>query len=199
MAMAHPQAQEQDPLYMTEEEYLAFEEHSEIRHEYARGRVYAMSGGSVRHGLITTNISTDLNNQLEETDCKVSALATRVKVEEMESYRYPDVLVYYGDEDYINDRLDTLGNPLVLVEVLSPSTALKDRNEKLDEYIQSKTLQEYVLVSQHDAKVEVFTRQQSGKWLYDQYKGMNAVVELPSIACKLELSRIYRKVTLDVL
>lgn len=198
MAMAQPQAQEQNPQYMTEAEYLEFEEKSEFKHEYVKGRVYAMTGGSIRHGLITVNISTDLNVQLEDKDCRVSSPDTRIKVEEMESYRYPDVTVYCGEEDYVNDRIDTLGNPLVIVEVLSPSIALKDRNEKLDEYIQSKTLQEYVLVSQHEPKVEVFIRHEpSGKWLYDQYKGMNAVVELNSIGCKLELVRIYRKVTLD--
>ena len=169
MALAQ-QHEEHEPLYMTEAEYLEFEEKSDIRHEYVKGRVYAMSGGSVRHGLITTNISTDFNNQLEETDCKVSALATRVKVEEMESYRYPDVLVYCGEEDYVDDRTDTLGNPLVVVEVLSPSTALKDRNEKLIEYVRSNTLQEYVLVSQHEArsKFSVAIRPENGCILSSQ-------------------------------
>lgn len=195
--MAQPQAQNQDPLYMNEADYLDFEEKSEFKHEYSRGRVYAMSGGSVRHGLITVNISTDLNNQLEDKDCRVASSDVRVKVESMESYRYPDVLVYCGEEDYANERNDTLANPLVIVEVLSPSTALKDRNEKLDEYLESKTLQEYVLVSQHEAKVEVFSRHKSGKWLYENYKGLDAILELSSIGCTLELSPIYRKVTLD--
>lgn len=197
MAMAQPQAQDQDPLHMSEAEYLEFEEKSEFKHEYVRGRVYAMSGGSVRHGVITVNISTDLNIQLEDKDCRVASPDVRVQVEEMESYRYPDVMVYCGEEEYTNERVDTLANPLVIVEVLSPSTALKDRNEKLDEYLESKTLQEYVLVSQHEAKVEVFSRHESGKWLYDNYKGLDATLKLTSIGCILELSRIYRKVTLD--
>ena len=195
MAMAQPQ--EQEPLYMSEAEYLEFEENSEFKHEYVNGRVYAMSGGSVRHGVITVNISTDLNIQLEDKDCRVSSPDTRVKVESMKSFRYPDITVYCGKEDYVNNRVDTLGNPLVIVEVLSPSTALTDRNEKLEEYIKSETLQEYVLVSQNEAKVEVFTRHESGKWLYSIAKGLEASFELASIDCKLELSRIYRKVTLD--
>lgn len=195
MAMAQPQ--EQEPLYMSEAEYLEFEENSEFKHEFVNGRVYAMSGGSVRHGVITVNISTDLNIQLEDKDCKVSSPDTRVKVEAMKSFRYPDVTVYCGQEMYVNNRVDTLGNPLVLVEVLSPSTALTDRNEKLEEYVKSDTLQEYVLVSQNEAKVEIFTRHESGKWLYSIVKGLEQSFELSSIGCKLELSRIYRKVTLD--
>lgn len=198
MAMANPQSENSEPLHMSTAEYLVFEDQSdEIKHEYVNGRVYAMSAGSVRHGLITVNISTDLNIQLEDKDCRVSSPDTRIKVEAMELYRYPDVTVYCGAEEFVDDRVDTLANPLVIVEVLSPSTALKDRNEKLDEYTQSSTLQDYILVSQHQAKVEVFTRIQAGKWVYTNYKGLDAVIDLPSIACRLELSRIYRKVTLD--
>ena len=197
MAMAKPIPPKQDSPYMSIADYFVFAEKSEAKHEYARGRVYAMSGGSVRHGVITVNISTDLNIQLEDKDCRVASSDVRVKVEAMESYRYPDVMVYCGDEDYADERNDTLKNPLVIVEVLSPSTALKDRNEKLDEYLQSTTLQEYVLVTQHEAKVEVFSRHESGKWLYDKYKGLEASLLLASIDCTLDLSRIYRKVTLD--
>ncbi|MCB9451764.1 MAG: Uma2 family endonuclease [Anaerolineaceae bacterium] len=195
MAVAQPQQQE--PQYMTEAEYLEFEESSEFKHEYVNGRVYAMSGGSLRHGVITVNISTDLNIQLEDRDCKVSSPDTRIKIEAMKSFRYPDVTVYCGEEDYVDNRADILGNPLVIVEVLSPSTALTDRNEKLEEYIKIETLQEYVLVSQDEAKVEIFTRHEADKWLYSIVKGLENSFELPSIGCKLELSRIYRKVQLD--
>ena len=196
--MAMAQQKSQNPLYMSEADYLAFEEQSEIKHEYARGRVYEMAGADWNHVMITQSTSSALYAQLRGKSCKVGTNDLRLKVKSKKvSYRYPDVMVYCGDEDYADERNDTLKNPLVIVEVLSPSTALKDRNEKLDEYLQSTTLQEYVLVTQHEAKVEVFSRHESGKWLYDKYKGLEASLLLASIDCTLDLSRIYRKVTLD--
>lgn len=195
--MANPDIDQQDPLRMTEADYLAFEEQSDTKHEFVAGRVYAMSGGSIRHGIITVNISTDLNIQLEETVCSVSSPDTRVKSDAMETFRYPDVVVFCGEPLYVDGRVDTLGNPIVLVEVLSPSTALRDYNEKLEEYVKIDALQAYMLVAQHEAKVEVFSRHESGKWLYDIVTGLDGTVNLPAIDCTLEMRRIYRKVTLD--
>lgn len=195
--MAQPNIQEQSPMHMSETEYLAFEEQSDIKHEFVAGRVYAMSGGSIRHGIITVNISTDLNIQLEDKDCSVSSPDTRVKSEAMPSFRYPDVVVFCGEPELVDGRVDTLGNPIVLVEVLSPSTAVKDYNEKLEEYVKIDSLQAYVLVAQHTAKVQVFSRHESGKWWYDIVTGLDGTVSIGAIDCLLEMKRIYRKVTLD--
>lgn len=186
-----------DGIPMTVAEYLQFEDEQEFKHEYANGRVYAMTGGSIRHGVISATIIRLLGNHLEDKDCTVSSPDTRIKVEEMKSFRYPDAVVFCGDAQYADNRSDTLGNPILIVEVLSPSTALTDRNDKLKEYTASATLQEYVLVSQHEARVEVFTRQATGQWIYTPVSGMDANVELASIGYTLELRRVYSKVTLD--
>jgi Uma2 family endonuclease len=187
----------QQPMRMTEAEYLAFEENSEIKHEFANGDVYAMTGGSARHSFITVNTSTTLNVQLADKDCRVASPDIRVKVRSAVSYRYPDVTVICGEIIFAEGRQDTILNPTVLLEVLSPSTALMDRNDKLAEYIQIPSLQEFVLISQHEPKIERFLRQESGEWLYKQVIGLEEQIELPSIGSVLELAKVYQKVTFD--
>ena len=95
------------------------------------------------------------------------------------------------------DRRDTVTNPTVIVEVLSASTALTDHNAKLDEYIQIESVQNYLLISQHEAKVEIYTRQSDGQWLYSQAKGLDARVKLASIDCTVSLSKVYEKVEFE--
>lgn len=197
MAMAQPQAQEQEPLLMTEAEYLEFEENSELKHEFVNGRVYTMTGAAVNHNVINSNINTILNSQLYGKPCIVMSSDMRLKVaSDSVSYRYPDTIVICGDVKLAEGAGQTVTNPIVVIEVLSPSTALKDYNEKLAEYTQIDTLQDYLLISQYDAKVEVFSREKSGKWVYSLVTGLNANLELSSINCKINLDRLYDKAIL---
>ncbi len=182
---------------MTEAAYLEFEAGSEIKHEYRQGYVYAMTGGSVRHGIITMNIGTQLNIQLGDRNCSVTSPDVRVYIASKGAYRYPDVTVFCGDPAYVQSRTDTISNPVVLVEVLSPGTALKDRNEKLVEYTQIETLHAYLLVAQDEARVERFMRHETGEWLYSIVSGLDSEIILPTIDCTLALSKIYQKVTFD--
>lgn len=184
-----------EPLRMTEAEYLEFDAASEIKHEFVNGEVFAMTGGSLKNNVICMNAGTTLNNQLENKDCIVSTSDTRVKVASKVSYRYPDVTVICGEPQFVDDRVDTISNPIVLIEVLSPSTALVDHNQKLDEYILINSLQEYVIISQNEAKAERYLRQVSGDWLYTQVTGLEGQINLPSIDCALSLADIYRKVS----
>lgn len=187
----------EETLRMTEAEYLAFEEDSEFKHEYSRGMIYAMTGGSVRHGIITLNIGTQLNIQLADRDCTVTSPDVRVYIASKRAYRYPDVTVFCGEPAYVQGRTDTIANPIVLVEVLSPSTALMDREEKLREYTQIDTLDTYLLVEQDDARIARYMRHESGQWLYTSVSGLDSEIALPSIACTLALSKVYQKVSFD--
>jgi len=189
--------QPQDPLYMTEAEYLAFEEASETRHEYSRGKIYAMTGGSLRHSILIATVITQLGIQLADRNCTVTSPDTRVHITSKGTYRYPDVTVFCGDPVYLEDRTDTILNPVVLVEVTSPSTALKDRNEKLLEYLQIETLQAYLLVSQHEPLIERYLRHESGDWLYSIARGLDSNLSIPGIDCTLPLAKVYQKVTFD--
>jgi len=137
MYAAYPNSE--TPMEMTEADYLALDESSPVRHEYRQGKVYAMTGGSVRHSVITVNISTQFNIQVGESGYSVASPDLRVHIAQKNSYRHPDVTVFCGAPAYLQGRTDTITNPIVLVEVLSPSSALLDRNEKLEEYTQIET------------------------------------------------------------
>lgn len=182
----------------TEAEYLKFEQNSDAKHEYAAGQIIAMTGASLAHNFICVNTSTSLNVQLRQKDCRVASNDLRLKIISKHSYRYPDIMVICGDLHITEDRPHTITNPIVIVEVLSESTALIDRNEKLDEYLQIDSVQEYILISQHDIKVERYLRQSSGDWLYTQVSGLDNTLDLPSIGCKLALAEIYHKVDISV-
>lgn len=184
---------------MTEAEYLAFADAQELKYEYARGDVFAMTGGSFRHAAITANAITHLSIQLRDADCTVTSPDIRVHVVSEHAYRYPDVTVVCGEPVYVEGRTDTITNPALLVEVLSPGTALKDYNEKLTEYTQIDSLETYVLIAQDKPKVEVFRRHESGQWLYQYTTGTDAEIAVTAggTTINLALAELYRRVRWD--
>jgi Uma2 family endonuclease len=152
-----------------------------------------MTGASRAHNVIAANVSRDLGNQLEGRPCEVYVAGMRVKVEAMGTYRYPDVVVACGDIAFEDAELDTLLNPVVVVEVLSPSTETVDRGEKFAHYRRLPSLRNYLLVSQDAPHIEHFVRRGDG-WLLVEAIGLDASVHLASIDCVLQLGRVYDKV-----
>ena len=134
--------------YYTPEEYLEMEQAAEFKHEYCAGEIFAMAGAKRAHNLITTNTLTALVNQLRDKDYEVYANDMRVQGNQSREYSYPDVVVVCGQPQFRDSREDTLLNPLVIVEVLSPSTEAYDRGDKLLRYRQIESLTDYVLISQ---------------------------------------------------
>ena len=130
------------------EEYLYLERKATFKSEYLRGGILAMSGASRAHNYITLDIATEINIQLRDRDCEVFSGDMRVKENQSESYFYPDVVIACGEPQFEDDVFDTLLNPVVIIEVLSPSTEVYDRTEKFEYYKQITTLQEYILVLQ---------------------------------------------------
>ncbi len=181
-------------IRMTEEEYLAFADEQEEKWEWGDGYAYAMVGGTVNHGIITANLIIHLGSQLADKDCTVTSSDVRVHLAKYNKYRYPDVTIFCGEPDYLEGRSDTLTNPAVLVEVISPSSVATDRNEKLTEYTQIKSLEAYVLVSQGEPRIEVFRRFEGEQWLYEYANGLEGQMEVPSLGCVLALSKVYQKV-----
>ena len=179
--------------YLTPEEYLAFERKATTKHEYLNGQIVAMSGASFAHNFITVNIATSLNVQLMEGECRVATSNMRVKVTQIDSYFYPDVVVVCGEPRAEDDTFDTLLNPTVIVEVLSPSTEGYDRGEKFEHYQQIASLKDYILISEDEVHVEHYYRQGSG-WLRSEFRKLVDVLSLLSIDCELRLSDIYRRV-----
>lgn len=179
--------------YLTPEEYLAFERKATTKHEYLNGQIVAMSGASFAHNFITVNIATHLNIQLMEGECRVATSDMRVKVTEIDSYFYPDVVVVCGEPRAEDDTFDTLLNPVLIVEVLSPSTEVYDRGEKFEHYQQIASLKDYILISQDEVHVEHHCRRGSG-WLRSEFRELEDVLSLLSIGCELGLQDIYRRV-----
>ena len=201
--MATPAAQ----TYLTPEEYIAFERKASpgseiIRHEYVNGELIAMSGASRVHNLLTINISTALHTRLRGRGCETYANEMRVSAPLTASYFYPDVVVVCEEPRFEDDVFDILLNPLILVEVLSPSTEAYDRGEKFAQYRELASLQEYILVSQDRVLVEHFRREEkraaarvTGKeWIFTDYRKVEEVLLLPSIQSELPLQEIYERI-----
>ncbi|MGI9036747.1 MAG: Uma2 family endonuclease [Pyrinomonadaceae bacterium] len=183
--------------FMTEAEYLAFDDKSKIRHEFTDGEIFAMAGATRRHNLANTNVSRALGNQLEETDCEVYVSDFRVRIREGHNV-YPDVAVACGDIQ-TTDGEKTLLNPVVVFEVLSKSTERRDRGAKAEDYFSLTSLKDYILVSQYRVRVEHFSRQKNNVWILKIYEDLNDVVELDSINCRISLEMIYLKMKISPL
>jgi Uma2 family endonuclease len=181
----------QPPL--TPEQYLEIERAAEIRSEFYGGRMYAMSGGTHVHALVILNIGRKLGNALELGPCLVSVSDLRVRVAPDGLYTYPDIVVVCGEPQYADGHRDTLLNPVLIVEVLSPSTEGYDRGFKAA-FRRVESLQEYALVSQAEPRVEVFRRQTGGFWLFSESAGMESSCRFESVGVDVRLSEIYSKV-----
>jgi Uma2 family endonuclease len=179
------------------EEYLAIERNADVRSEYFRGEMFQMVGASRAHNLITSNIARELGNQLKGGPCDLYISDMRVKVSSTGLYTYPDVTVACGDIQFEDSHVDTLLNPTVIFEVLSPSTEAYDRGKKFERYRTIASLREYVLVAQDAVRIEHYVRQPDGGWLLTDLNRPEEVLELPSISCKLPLREIYARVDFD--
>ncbi len=175
----------------TVSEYLSFERASpDIRHEFIQGRIEAMAGASRAHNLITSNIARHLGNQLEGRPCETYASDMRVRT--ASTYTYPDVVVVCGGPEFEDREGDTLLNPTVVVEVLSPSTEAWDRGEKSFQYRALPSIQDYLLISQDRMRVEHYARRAGGWTLHDATADERIRIE--SIGCELTVSDMYQRV-----
>lgn len=180
----------------TIEQYIELEQSSEERYEYFDGEVFAMAGGSLEHAIIATNIAGSLNNKLSGKNCRAINSDMRVKVPADPPYRYPDVTVVCGEpltEQYLGQVM--LVNPVLLVEVLSPTTKDYDKDEKFLGYQSIESFQEYLLVAQDRAHVTRYVRQADNQWLRSDFIGLDSAVELVSLGVTLPLSEIYQGVS----
>jgi Uma2 family endonuclease len=181
----------------TPEQYLALERKAAFKSEYVDGCIRAMAGASRAHNLIAVNLSREISSQLKDRPCETYAGDMRVRTGPSGLYTYPDVVVVCGEPRFEDDELDTLLNPTMIVEVLSPSTEADDRGHKFASYRRLTSLQEYVLVAQDRRSVERYTRQDDA-WLLTDLNGPEDMLRLASIHVDIALSEIYAKVPLVV-
>ena len=175
------------------EEYLAFDRKAETRHEYFDGRVVAMAGSSREHNLITTNVVAALHPQLRGGDCEIYSSDMRVRIPATKRYTYPDVVIVCGGPEFADEDMDTLFNPTLLIEVLSPSTEGHDWR-KFSNFRTVPSLGAYLLVAQDRVHVERFTPHGDGRWILAEASGPETTLDLPEIGCKLTLADIYEGV-----
>ncbi len=184
------------PFY-TPEQYVELECKAEFKSEYLSGQIFAMAGGSPKHSKIGNNIGGEMRNLLRGKPCDVFNSDLRVTIMQTGLKTYPDVTVVCGEAHFHPLDKDSIINPTVLFEVLSPSTEAYDRGEKWAHYRQLDSLQEYVLVSQDKALVEHYVRQDDGSWKFTAASDLGDKITLPSLGCELPLAEIYDRVTFD--
>ena len=177
----------------TPEEYLALERKATRKSEYLNGKIRAMPRVNFTHNFITVDIATELNIQLRGQDWDVCMSNMRVKTGPKGAYLYPDVVVFCGNPQFEDNVFDTLLNPILVIEVLSPSTEAYDKGEKFRHYQELASLQEYILVSQDRVRVEHYRLTQT-QWVQTEFREPEDVLPLVSIGCELPLQDIYRRV-----
>jgi Uma2 family endonuclease len=178
---------------LTEEQYLAIERAAEFRSEFLDGEMFAMVGGSNRHGLIQRNLFGELYMALRGGACGPFGSDSRVKVSS-DAYVYPDVTVVCGRQRTADEHDDILINPVAIFEVLSLSTEKYDRGLKFQLYRTIDSLKDYVLVNREQVRIEQFTRRPDGTWTLRDYQGPDEELKIDAIGVAVPLRRIYDRI-----
>ncbi len=173
------------------QEYLEMEESAVEKHEYYRGEIFAMSGPKVPHNEISGNLYYALRKRLEGEKCKPYHSDQRVHIEANTLFTYPDISIVCGEVITLNDDNWNVLNPVVIIEVLSPSTKNYDRGEKFKLYRDIPWLKEYILVDSQSIHTEVFRLNEKDHWELQEYNLLSDVIIIKAIDEKVSLSEIY--------
>ncbi len=184
--------------FLSEQEYLTGERIATIKHEYINGRVYAQAGASRNHNVLVSNTIIALGNLLKKRSCTVFPSDLRVAIPKKRTYVYPDITVVCGHERFTDLHNDTLLNPTIIIEVLSPSTEAYDRGAKFERYRHIASLQEYILIAQNRIHIEQFVRQADNQWTLTLYNHTDEVLVLSSIQGQVLIRDLYTKIELDM-
>ena len=182
--------------YFTPAEYLELEAKADYKSQYVAGEIFSMAGAQSPHVLIAVNLAGELRNRLRGKNCDVFSSDMRVRVEQGDLYTYPDVAVVCGPPEFDHSsEPQSLLNPQVIFEVLSPGTESFDRGDKFARYRKLASLTDYVLVASEFMRVEHYVRQDGGTWVLRDYDRPEDREPLRSVDCELPLAEIYYRVT----
>ena len=185
------------PALLTPEEYLAIEEKALEKSEFHQGEMYAMAGASTTHGRLLIQVAVKIDGAIDKKKCFVSGPDQRVYIPATGLFTYPDLVVVCGSPELAPFRTgETITNPSLIVEILSPSTEAYDRAQKFENYRTIESLREYVLLSQSARKVEHYSRQPSGQWLLTDL-GENGTLQIPGLNISVPVASIYEDVPLS--
>ena len=179
---------------MTADEFLAWELASDSKHEFIDGEIVAFAGASPNHAQIAQNLSGIFYNRLRRGGCRTYIADIRVRVGKSRAYTYPDLVIACGELKFADSEQGTLLNPVIIVEALSPSTAMIDRVKKFDLYTAIPSLQEYLLVAHDRTQIAQFVRQPDGRWIYSKVSAADGTLTLPSIDVTLDFVDVYENV-----
>ena len=186
------------PRY-TLDEYFDLERTSEEKYEFFNGEVFCMSGVKRNHAQIETNSVMALGDKLAGRGCRINGSSLRVKTPSMPPYRYPDLSVVCEEPQFEEiGGLDVLTNPVLIIEVLSPSTEAYDRGDKFTYYKSIPSFREYLLVAQHRPHITHYVKQNDGKWSYEEFNEINDSVYLETVDSTLSLGEVYRDIEFPV-
>lgn len=177
--------------YITPAEYLAFEREAEDRHEYYKGEIYLMSGASFKHNVIEDNVRGALHTFLKGKKCRSFGSNLRVHVPKNTLYTYPGILIVCDDPKFVDGEFDTLLNPVVLIEILSPSTGNYDRGAKFDLYRDIETLKEYILIDSAFVRIINYTKNEDSTWTLREAKNLNNNFFISSINFQSPVADVY--------
>ncbi|MFN5274122.1 MAG: Uma2 family endonuclease [Planctomycetota bacterium] len=177
------------PSYYSVEEYLQGETTSLVKSEYVDGWIRAMTGASIRHNRVAGNCFLSLGSQLKGNPCTPFNSDTKLRIDRSDRKRlyYPDMQVVCESNDQLSVYQD---HPVLIIEVLSPSTRAYDLHEKLDAYLSVPSLQCYIVLEQHQPIAYVM-RRSNQEWIKETIQGLDATIRLPFLACSLSLKDIY--------
>lgn len=178
---------------LTEQEYLLIERRAERKSEFYRGEMFQMAGAKRAHNQISINLSATIYAHLKSTPCEVYQGDMRVKISG-NLYTYPDIVAFCGPPKLLDDVLDTLLNPLLIIEVLSESTQDYDESFKVPEYRRLSSLREFFLVNQEMPYVTIHRRERGASWKLSAVTGLDATLSLNSLDCKIPLAEVYARV-----
>ncbi len=182
--------------FITPEEYLARERVSLTKNEYFKGEMFALSGASLEHNEIFSNLFGILTTSLKGKSCKPYGSDLRVNIANDSLYTYPDISIICGPPETTDEHKDTVINPSVIIEILSKSTKDYDRGGKFNLYRNSLTLREYILVDSTTISVELFSRNTKNSWNLVEYKTINDFFKIEAIDLKILLKDVYENVSL---
>lgn len=190
-------AQRKHQTYYSIDEYLAFENGANARHEYYQGEIYAMAGTTTRHNKIAFNLAISLTTQLRGRPCSVLGMDQRLRVDAADLTTYPDVLVVCPPFSMSSRDSIAVTDATVIIEILSPSTARYDQTAKFDFYSNLDSFRHYLLVDSNQIGVEHRFREENGEWTTEQFTELNDEIALQSIACRLTLREIYEEIEFE--
>ena len=190
--MAQPAFHPEPTSHVSPEDYLRLEREAEFKHKYFQGEIRAMAGAGYAHNLIRANLTGMLYFQLRGKSCSVVGGNQRLQIMSGSAFAYPDLTVVCGKPEFNEEKKpDTLLNPTLLVEVLSPTTSQYDRSEKFMLYRQVPSLRQYLTLDAQATHAELHTLDDLGRWVPTETRALSAALDLSSIGCQVPLAEVH--------